>query len=460
MKALASTLLSALLVSAICLMTGAAQAQAVPSSPRDRGAITCSPAPCVLPPKQVSEGGEEVTDTAIVADPLNPKHLLLGSEDFNCLSGMGFFTSLDGGSIWNRTCLEQNVGLWAPSYDPIVGYDRKGGMYIGGIYYRDGYSTGLVGVERSTDGIQWSKPVRALQEGSHPNEPWLAVDTNVGSPYLNSVYVSAVIVNDYYGLERVYVSHSRDEGATWQPVSVAPAQTGAAGDANTTITVGKDGTVYVVWMYCDVGPYFCTNYKADMVFSKSSDGGNTWSFPTSITTVNLLPTLLPNTHVGIGNIPVVGVDASNGPNSGNLYVAMYTWTGAYGQVQVSRSVDGGNTWLNPVPVAPPSDNHDQFFPWLSVSPNGLVGVSWLDRRNDPANIDYQAFAAISSDGGQTFPNVQLTTAFSNPNNNGGGDWMGDYTGNTWDGPNFFVAAWMDNSNGVNIQDVVGGIRLH
>jgi hypothetical protein len=92
----------------------------------------------------------------------------------------------------------------------------------------------------------------------------------------------------------------------------------------------------------------------------------------------------------------------------------------------------------------------------------LVGVSWLDRRNDPANIDYQAFAAISTDGGQSFqPNVQLTTAFSNPNVNGYEDnaWMGDYTGNTWDGPDF-VAAWMDSSNGIDMQEVVGGIRLH
>jgi len=111
-----------------------------------------------------------------------------------------------------------------------------------------------------------------------------------------------------------------------------------------------------------------------------------------------------------------------------------------------------------VPVAPASANHDQFFPWLSVSPMGLVGVSWLDRRNDPANVDYQAFAAISTDGGQSFrSNVQLTTAFSNPNDNNGS--MGSYTGNTWAGPDF-IAAWMDDSNSQYLQDVVGGIRLH
>lgn len=125
-----------------------------------------------------------------------------------------------------------------------------------------------------------------------------------------------------------------------------------------------------------------------------------------------------------------------------------------------HSSDGGKTWSKPVPVAPARETHDQFFPWISVGSTGLVGVSWLDRRNDPANVDYQAFASISRDGGQTFgQNVQLTTAFSDPNVNGyQGGWMGNRTGNTWAGSNF-LAAWMDSSNGVDMQDVVGGIRL-
>ena len=115
--------------------------------------------------------------------------------------------------------------------------------------------------------------------------------------------------------------------------------------------------------------------------------------------------------------------------------------------------------LSHLQFQPASDPRDQFFPALSVSPKGLVGVSWLDRRNDPNNIDYQAFAAISTDGGRTFPNTQLTQAFSNPDNNGtGNNWMGDYTGNTWAGSDF-IAAWMDSSNGVDMQEVVGGVRL-
>ena len=138
---------------------------------------------------------------------------------------------------------------------------------------------------------------------------------------------------------------------------------------------------------------------------------------------------------------------------------MYNWTGTFMQVQVVRSTDGGSTWSKPVPVAP-GVTHDQFLPWISVSPTGLVSASWLDRRNDPNNIDYQAYAGISSDGGLSFDNVPLTTAFSNPNKGTANQGViGDYTGNTWDGPNVFVAAWMDNSQSTKMEDFVGGIRL-
>jgi hypothetical protein len=40
-----------------------------------------------------------------------------------------------------------------------------------------------------------------------------------------------------------------------------------------------------------------------------------------------------------------------------------------------------------------------------------------------------------------------------------GSSIGNYTGNTWDGPSYFLAAWMDNSSTGTFQDVVGGIRL-
>jgi len=462
MKTRARPLLALLIVLSVFSPAGSARGQSAGTPRPVNPGLACHPTPCVLPPIQASEGGSTVTDSPIVTNPLNPKELLLGSVDYNCgyESNVGFHLSTDGASTWARVeCMpeftvkgHEHLALDEPS----VGHDRKGNAYIAGLYNDQKQAGhGFLAVQKSTDGTHWSKPRIALGRTSinAPYETNLTVDASAGSPYVNDVYASGII-------GRVVVSHSTDEGTNWKQVAVDPTPKGQNQDDFTRLAVGKDGTVYATWMRCRGSRgQICNNDIAHMMFSKSIDGGNTWSTPQRIATVTM-SWALPNTGERQYNYPATAVDNSDGPYAGNLYVVMYTWTGTYMRVQMIRSTDDGNTWSQPLPLASKTATHDQFFPSISVSRTGLVGASWLDRRNDPANIDYQVFAAISSDGGQSFQrNWQLTTAFSNPRTTGNGDnWMGDYTGNTWAGEDF-IAAWMDSSNGADMQEVVGGVRL-
>jgi hypothetical protein len=430
--------------------------------------LACSPAPCVLPPTLASEGTSANIYAPIAASPKNPRQVIVGSDDGNCgqFTQVGFHVSNNAGSTWSTACLTtfSDFGReWEPLDLPLVGYDLKGAAYIAG-YYQDteGKGFSLMGIEKSTDGVTWSTPTAAVGNGgSAIFYASLSVDQTSSSPYANSIYVSGMNLNT----TQILVSRSRDGGNTWTQAVVAMNPTSI--DYDPSLVVGKDGTVYMTWMHCPPAgsDTYCADSIENVAFSKSSDGGVTWSQPKIITKVLEVPNTcmcfpfggLPNTTVvGVPNTPALGVD-----NSGRLYATMFAWTGTYMRVQVIHSADGGKTWSKPVPLAPPSDTHDQFFPWLSVSPTGLVGVSWFDRRNDPANISYQAYAAISFDGGVTFqPNVQLTSAFSNPDNNSSDRTLGQYAGNTWDGSNYFIAAWMDTSNGVSSQDYIGGIRVH
>ena len=158
--------------------------------------LTCSPAPCVLPPTQGSEGGGIVTDSSIVSNPLHTKQLLLGSFDANCgeyLSSVGFHLSHDGGSSWTLVNCMPEITIKQRVYqaggEPLVGYDRKGVAYIAGGYGdREGQGSGLVALQKSSDGTHWSKPVVALQDPGNtaPYNTWLAVDTNSGSPWVNT----------------------------------------------------------------------------------------------------------------------------------------------------------------------------------------------------------------------------------------------------------------------------------
>ncbi len=210
----------------------------------------------------------------------------------------------------------------------------------------------------------------------------------------------------------------------------------------------------------------CGGTNAAFYISKSTDGGNHWSTPLKFASANLAPDTrgcyygcLPNTGERVSDIPAIGSNNnSNSPRFNHLYVVIYNWTGTFMQVEVTSSANG-TTWNTPVAVAPKSDKHDQFFPWLTVSKKGLVGVTWLDRRNDPSNLSYEEYGAISKNGTRFPTNYQIATTPSNPNNDGfSGTFMGDYTGNVWSGKTLY-ASWMDTRNGTNCQDYVGGV-LH
>src|SRR5207253_3625435 len=74
---------------------------------------------------------------------------------------------------------------------------------------------------------------------------------------------------------------------------------------------------------------------------------------------------------------------------------------------------------------------------------------WLDRRDDPANALYNAYARTSLDGGLTWaPSVRLSSAPSDPNLNipPGSDGIGDYIGLAAES-GVVWGAWVDVRNG-------------
>ena len=428
--------------------------------------LKCTPAPCALPNVQASEGGQPVDETPISVDPNNAKHVITAGNDYNCSTLTGFYASTNGGSTWTATCGTLAAGASGGDGDPAVAWDLNGVAYRGGIDATpDGLSEIVVGTS-SDNGKTWTTPVVAAQaSGIFMDKEWMEIDTNTDSPLKNNIYLS---ITQFYSNNdsQIGVSHSIDGGQTWTLVNADTRQVYPNIDQFSDLAIGKDGTVYLSWMRCTAnGPSGdCGGTTASMWSAKSTDGGATWSSPVKIGKAALAPDncgafygCLPNTSERVSNIPVIAIDNSSGAFLGKLYVIDYKWTGTYMKVQVASSTDGGATWSKPIGVAPKTNKRDQFFPWINVSSTGLVGATWLDRRNDAANVSYDAFGASSADGGTTYPNLQLSTVSSNPFNDGfGSGFMGDYTGNAWAGNKLF-ASWSDTRNGSDTQDEVGGL---
>ncbi|MBA3913608.1 MAG: hypothetical protein H0X25_07080, partial [Acidobacteriales bacterium] len=89
-----------------------------------------------------------------------------------------------------------------------------------------------------------------------------------------------------------------------------------------------------------------------------------------------------------------------------------------------------------------------------------VAVTWLDRRNDPANLKYQPFVALTANGSNFNLGRPLSAAQSNPLNDGfNGSFMGDYRTHVWRNQSVY-AVWMDSTTGTNnMQDEFGGARV-
>jgi hypothetical protein len=92
---------------------------------------------------------------------------------------------------------------------------------------------------------------------------------------------------------------------------------------------------------------------------------------------------------------------------------------------------------------------------IAINPDGIVGIVWVDRRNDPELKKNDIYFAVSIDGGLTFENeVKVTDSSSDPSVEGNGKAGerfisgGDYMGCVAKPDGTFQVVWADNRSGV------------
>jgi hypothetical protein len=109
-----------------------------------------------------------------------------------------------------------------------------------------------------------------------------------------------------------------------------------------------------------------------------------------------------------------------------------------GDVYLFRSLDKGQTWLDPVRINQDDTTRIQFFPSIAVSPDGVLHAMWGDMRDDPSQVRYNIYYSQSTDQGATWgfvdkqnnittPDTRVTDFASNALKGfPGGEFLGDY----------------------------------
>jgi Neuraminidase (sialidase) len=148
-----------------------------------------------------------------------------------------------------------------------------------------------------------------------------------------------------------------------------------------------------------------------LLMSTSTDHGKTWTVKS-----------IDDSPVTCGSrdrcqwIPEGTVD----PKTGNIYVvfAQADTNNSDTNIWFKASSDGGRTWSDRKKLNDDTTNLDQYFPGVSVAPNGRIDVAWLDFRNDtlfqPAatfmtELYWDVYHSSSTDGGRTWTkNVRVS----------------------------------------------------
>jgi hypothetical protein len=234
------------------------------------------------------------------------------------------------------------------------------------------------------------------------DKPWFVIDTT-SSPARGVIYQSWSPVENRFGT-RIF-SRSLDGGRTWTEPIAIPA-TPVWG----TLDIDAQGWLYLVgWN----GSSFWVNRSTN---APDPDA----SFKFDLTTqVDLGGAAV----IGAGDLnpegligqPWIAVDRSSGPTRGNVYVLCSVLAPDNDvQLMFSRSTDAARTWspARRLTDDSPDNRAAHWFGALSVAPGGRVDACWFDTRHSPDNSSSELFYANSHDGGVTWSkNEPLSGSF-------------------------------------------------
>lgn len=410
---------------------------------------------------------DAANEPSYAINPLDPDVMVVGWRQFDTISSdvryAGYAYSWDGGKSWtNGGILDYppGSGSYANQSDPVLAVDNNGAFFYNSLIFRsarDGQT-----VYRSDDsGVNWGLPIYIVDGFSDKN--WYNIDRSGASNHHYCIW----------GNSDIWFTRSTDEGVSWMtPMAIG-------GGISSYVSIGPDGEVYTGWweywndrvvirksdnaknsgqtpsfgsdkilqfgawpwllplnpdggagqVYVEAdisnGPRRGYVYAlssavtstdvCDVMFSRSTDGGNSWSNPAKInddTNTRDYQWMAAMSISPSGRLDALWYDTRDDPNHflSRLYYAF--------------SYDGGLTWANNRAV---SDQFDTSVGWPQqqkigdyyqcLSDNGGVGIVYPNTLNGEEDLYFLRTHPISLDasplvGGQV-ANISVTDAIPN-----------------------------------------------
>ena len=330
------------------------------------------------------------------------------------------YRSSDGGLTWTKSTLSSSYGVWG---DPAIVCDNTNNFYFTHLSNPvSGNFLDRIVCQKSTNaGSTWSNGSFAgLTTNKEQDKQWISFDPNTNNLYMSWTQFDSYGSSDPNDKTIILFSKSSDFGQTWSTAIKLNEVDGSCIDNSTTV----EGAVPAPGPSGEV--YVSWSGPNGLVFKKSLDQGVTWSTnETQIISTHEWDFSIPGIDRCNG-MPITLCDLSPSINHGTIYVNWADQSNGANDTDIflSKSTDGGTTWSSPLRVNNDAPGKHQFLSWMAIDQTtGFIYIVFYDRRNY-TNNNTDVYLAYSTDGGSTFTNTKISTTSFLPISS---VFFGDYT---------------------------------
>ncbi len=368
------------------------------------------------------DNGDNELDIAV--NPTNPANMIAGWNDYGPGGSCGVGWTTDGGRTWQTDWLRGMTPEGGnPTYDygagdPSVGFLNDGTAVFTCNAWSIKKPTAIFVTTSKDGGATWA-PVQqvasAATKAGNLDHPMMTIDH-----FGNRALIAYTAWSGYQANSYALVS---DSTAThWSgPYRIAADYKSNAPDVfDVSLAGAPDGTIYAtsgIWQHVN-------EWSEQAVVVSQLRPGET-AFTRSVKVRDLVPApiTLPGESWRTSMQASIGVDAT-----GTVYELTGDDVTGHLHMYLATSTDHGTSF--PTQLQLTSGSHDEVMPWMSVTPGGRVDTIYYDYDESTGlmDVDYGQVAPGGSTLSRTVVQSGIDGDSQPPRGAGGTPFMGDYIG--------------------------------
>ncbi|MDQ3021078.1 MAG: hypothetical protein M3R36_10985 [Bacteroidota bacterium] len=389
------------------------------------------------------------SEPKIVCSPVDNNILTISSNNFRENNNSAqIFISKDDGINWKGSEIPLSQKFKNSSYsDSYMDYDQDGNLLFVSVQFdlNNNFREAIFFAKSHDNGTTWKSDFNFIDYNGKEN---IKLDrpkiyVDKSTENKNVIYITWIEIKGFTSF--IMFSKSSDGGNTFSPPR----------------DIEKNDVQYSSLNSNSNGDLFLTFFKEEskILIKKSTDGGASWD--SQIPFININPAgVKTESYYVIKNSLKKGIRINSEPSviisKNDDLLLTYSARGEGNDLadvffEKINLITGDNA--KPKRVNNDNTSCDQFLPAITVDERNNIVIMYQDSRNDKNNIQTETYVSVSNDGGLNFYDEKISTHDFNARQVSVEQYIGDYNSCLFSGDRF-VGVWTDGRN--NNLDIYAG----